>query len=283
MMAPSKLLVICSLASALAWEECYAVPKGDALVAIDISAARDPWTHGPRALLQHRDVLRKCFRECAAGIYDLTYYASSPSQLSVTQPAERKYCSSESLSAATEIQEIECASSVFKCSKQMGNASNACSGTFQLTEAYDSNQTTQLTWFMALSFFMSESARGKTESVIQASFVLPSGTEYAGWYTVDESKCTGVGFWGPSFLVSTGEVEDPPDPPVIPEMQKLGLKFPKIRAAPGRRSGGGGFPDWATVAAIALVTLVAFVALCMRRARKIREAEEIELHGAVMS
>ena len=64
---------------------------------------------------------------------------------------------------------------------------------------------------------------------------------------------------------------------------RLGLKFPKIRAAPGRRSGGGGFPDWATVAAIALVTLVAFVALCMRRARKIREAEEIELHGAVMS
>ena len=198
----------------------YAVPKGDAL-GPNGAAAGDPWTQGPWALVQHRDVLHKCFRECAAGVYDLTYYASSPSQLSVTQPVERKYCSNESLSAAAEIQEVECTSSVFKCSKQMGTASNACSGKFQLTEAYDGNQTTQLTWFMALSFFISQPARGKTESVIQASFVLPSGTEYVGWYTIDESKCTGVGFWGPSFLVSAGEVEDPPDPPIIPEMQKL--------------------------------------------------------------
>eukprot|EP00439_Symbiodinium_sp_Y106_P074993 s324_g14.t1 len=282
MMALSKLLVISTLASVLAWEECYAVPKGDAL-GPNGAAAGDPWTQGPWALVQHRDVLHKCFRECAAGVYDLTYYASSPSQLSVTQPVERKYCSNESLSAAAEIQEVECTSSVFKCSKQMGTASNACSGKFQLTEAYDGNQTTQLTWFMALSFFISQPARGKTESVIQASFVLLSGTEYVGWYTIDESKCTGVGFWGPSFLVSAGEVEDPPDPPIIPEMQKLGLQFPKVRAARDHGSSGDGFPDWATVAVIALVTLAICVALCMRRARKIREAEEIELHGAVMS
>ena len=64
---------------------------------------------------------------------------------------------------------------------------------------------------------------------------------------------------------------------------RLGLQFPKVRAARDHGSSGDGFPDWATVAVIALVTLAICVALCMRRARKIREAEEIELHGAVMS